>query len=579
MAFKHTGLGGRIGLVGMAALDEDAGDLVNASGVAAGPVDLGGSADVEFAVDVADIQVDAEHVDAFAVDGDGSEVVILHMALKEAGLGGRIGRGRHISHVDVCGAGALDLALVGEGAVGAPVVHFRRQVLEAERGGVVTLDRDLGIIGHKAADGVFAVIGGDDGPGQRFEHVGAGDEVRGAAGLAVKLVGRMLGDEHDLGLLGLGRGSRRGCGRGRGCGRRCGRSGGGRRSGGFRNLESGGLRHGQLFGRLSQAHEHGVAVGQTVKILGVLGGEPLEAGVASLGAFECLQTGGVEFIGRDVKAGGVGVGDLADAALHQRMLDRVGLVGDHAVLHVEGALAGVDVVGGDHHVVVEQIVPGVGLQIMEGVHAVGHDVGEGLLGVLADEALAQSGAVGGDFPDLQVRAAVGRMLGGSDELKAAVVIEIGHGVVPGQIRRLLLELVKLGIDQGKLLVGIRQFGGIGHFDGSSLFGRLLALGSGLLAGSVSACAKAEDHDQCENDADETFFHFFLLSKRRVFPPFFPESFNTCMIQNESSHKCHTAKSRVFAAENCMRARFYSSKDQAISSSMAWTVSGQLYWFI
>ena len=54
---------------------------------------------------------------------------------------------------------------------------------------------------------------------------------------------------------------------------------------------------------------------------------------------------------------------------------------------------------------------------------------------------------------------------------------------------------------------------------------------------------------------------------------------TCMIQNVSSHKCHSAKHRVFAAENCMRARFYSSKDQAISSSMAWTVSGQLYWFI
>ena len=512
MAFKHTGLGGRIGLVGMAALDEDAGDLVNASGVAAGPVDLGGSADVEFAVDVADIQVDGEHVDAFAVDGDGAEVVILHMALKEAGLGGRIGRGRHISHVDVCGAGALDLALVGEGAVGAPVVHFRRQVLEAERGGVVTLDRDLGIIGHKAADGVFAVIGRDDGPGQRFEHVGAGDEVRGAAGLAVKLVGRMLGDEHDLGLLGLGRGSGRGSRRGLRRGR------GSRRCGGFRNLESGGLRHGQLFGRLSQAHEHGVAVGQTVKILGVLGGEPLEAGVASLGAFECLQTGGVEFIGRDVKAGSVGVGDLADAALHQRMLDRVGLVGDHAVLHVEGALAGVDVVGGDHHVVVEQIVPGVGLQIMEGVHAVGHDVGEGLLGVFADEALAQSGAVGGDFPDLQVRAAVGRMLGGSDELKAAVVIEIGHGVVPGQIRRLLLELVKLGIDQEKLPVDIRHFllgGRRGCAFRGRRGGRLFVCGAlgARSAVCIAAGAKAEDQNQCENDADETFFHFFLLSKR------------------------------------------------------------------
>ena len=218
---------------------------------------------------------------------------------------------------------------------------------------------------------------------------------------------------------------------------------------------------------------------------------------------------------------------------------------------------------------------------MEGVHAVGHDVREGLFGIFADEALAQSGAVGGDFPDLQVRAAVGRMLGGSDELKAAVVIEIGHGVVPGQIRRLLLELVKLGIDQGKLLVGIRQFGFGGLYGGCCFFGRFLG-GSRLGAGSavgVSACAKAEDHDQCENDADETFFHFFLLSKRRVFPPLFPEAFNTCMIQNESSHKCHTAKSRVFAAENCMRARFYSSKDQAISSSMAWTVSGQLYWFI
>ena len=35
---------------GVAALDIDAGDLVNASGVAAGPVDLGGSADVELAV-------------------------------------------------------------------------------------------------------------------------------------------------------------------------------------------------------------------------------------------------------------------------------------------------------------------------------------------------------------------------------------------------------------------------------------------------------------------------------------------------------------------------------------------------
>ena len=100
---------------------------------------------------------------------------------------------------------------------------------------------------------------------------------------------------------------------------------------------------------------------------------------------------------------------------------------------------------------------------MEGIHAVGHDIGEGLFLVLLDLALRQGAAVLADRPELQIRGTVRGVLGRGDEFQTPVVIQIGHSVEPGQLADGLLELVHILMDKLELGVDIgKSAGGDGY---------------------------------------------------------------------------------------------------------------------
>ena len=91
---------------------------------------------------------------------------------------------------------------------------------------------------------------------------------------------------------------------------------------------------------------------------------------------------------------------------------------------------------------------------MEGIHAVAHDVGERFFLVLFNAALRKRVAVTADFPDLQVRGAVLRMLGGRDQFKAAVAVEISDGIEPGQLSGRLQHFIHVIADELELRVRV-----------------------------------------------------------------------------------------------------------------------------
>ena len=138
------------------------------------------------------------------------------------------------------------------------------------------------------------------------------------------------------------------------------------------------------------------------------------------------------------------------------MLHGIGVVVDHAVLQVDGGLDGIDLIIGDHQIVIEHVKPGVGLYIVIGIGNIGHDVGEGLILVLVEFALGQGLSVLADLPDLQVGGAILGMERGRNELQIAVVVKVSHGIVPGVLVVFLLQLAQLGRDQAQLQVNIRS---------------------------------------------------------------------------------------------------------------------------
>ena len=418
--------------------------------VLAVPEYRGGRAVVEVALNVAQAVGDGDGDLALHLDRHG----VVGPVGDRAGVGAA-GRGlglllRRDVHVGRGGAGGL--SLVVEGAVRAPVVHVLLHVGNAERGAVFTAHACPREDVAEVRGGILAAVGGDQRPAERLKGVGAGDKHRGLT-LALVLVGGVLRnaevDRCD------GRGRRGGRGRIHGRRGRCGRIDGRR---GCRGLRQGvRLRNREALGRALSAGEHRKAVRQAGEALRVTGPEPVEAGVASLTGGEGVYTGGVVLLRGDGHAVGVRVGDGSRPVFHHRMLDGVGHVGHDAVLHAVGALAGVDLVFGEHHIVIEHIVPGVARDVVIGVGAVGEDIGEGLIRVLGKGALRQGFAVLADLPDLQVGGAVLGMLGRGDELHLPVAVEVCDGVVPGLGAVGLLEGVQLRENQLELCVDIRFF--------------------------------------------------------------------------------------------------------------------------
>ncbi len=498
---------------GISAFD-DAAQALRSSGAHGLIVDHGGRADVDLGAgagsEAAVAHADREVVVAGAVDRHIVVAVVGDIAGEASALrlgSGRGGSGRILDQ-DVRGAGARDLALVAEDAVGAPAVHVGADVLDGQRRGVVAAYRRAGEIGGELFRGVADAVRRDEDPLKRFEGVRAGDEERRAADLSV-FIGRVFG---DLKILGTGIRSRR---RLRGGARS-------RRRRGARSRSSLGVSEGSRgrdredLGRLSLAHEDLIALYQTGEVLHLAAGEPLETGVASLGALEGGAAGFKIKLRDDVVALRIRVGDAAGAVLDERMLHGKGLVADHAVLEVEGALARVDVGVGNDDVIVEHVRPGVGRGVMEGVGAVRHDVGEGLFRVLFNAALDQGLAILADFPDPQVGGAVLRMLRGRDEFKAAVMVEIGDGVIPGLLALRLQQRGDLRKDQRELRVDIGQRGLLGLVGFRGLLGALRGLGGlrGLGALRVggrsggAAGGEAQHHDQREKHCDESLILHF-----------------------------------------------------------------------
>ena len=126
-----------------------------------------------------------------------------------------------------------------------------------------------------------------------------------------------------------------------------------------------------------------------IQISNLVTGQPFEGGVASVCTGIGIIAGGVVLFLRDGNAVGICVRDSPDSVLQQRSFNGIGVIGYRTVLQVNGCFNGIDLRVRNHNVVIDHIVPGVGIFDMEGVNGVGHDVGERLFRVLIQRTFVQ----------------------------------------------------------------------------------------------------------------------------------------------------------------------------------------------
>ena len=264
--------------------------------------------------------------------------------------------------------------------------------------------------------------------------------------------------------------------------------------------------------------EDRVAVLQHGGILGLLHAEPAEVAAAHLRAGKGGLAGGIEVLGRDLRAVEIHVFHNAAAVLDGDVLEGKGLVAHGAILQRDGALGGVTLGLAEQDVVIEQVRPGVAGRVVIGVGVIRQDVGEGLALLQGDGALIQRLLVLAQLPDLQGGGAVGLMLGGCHQLQHAVVIQVGHSVAPfpgavllqggqGVVQRLDPGVGRLlhGLLGGER-IGVRRLGRNGFGFGIRGGGLPLfcSLGSNLAAGG-----KGEDHRKNQQKAkNRASFHLF-----------------------------------------------------------------------
>ena len=431
------------------------GDIVEAGAVSADAViiERAGSADTEVAGNVTDAagylgdiagtvhHVDRDHAVGIVgyVPGEASALILCGSGLR---CGLRCDSGRRLGsslNVHIRRAGAGGLTGIVEGAEGAPAVHIPRDVGDAERRAVLAGHGGIEHAG-KVLHGVLTAVRTDKGPGERVIDVGAGDKVRGSALLLV-LIGRVLGDGEVNGLGVL----------------RSGRNGRNRRGGGI-VLQRRRLWYREHVRQLLLTLENGIAVRQTGDG-SLVKNKPVEAGVALLGRGESVDAGGVVLLGGDGKTVGVRVRDVPDTVVDLGVLHGIGHVADDAVAHADRALDRVDVVVGEHDIVIEHIGPGIRVLVVIRIGTLRENVGEGFVGINVQASFRQRIHGVADFPDLQIGGAVCRVLRRGDQFQMTVMIEIGHGVIPLHLAGLLL-FRNLGKEQTDLLVNrfCRGFG-------------------------------------------------------------------------------------------------------------------------
>ena len=311
-----------------------------------------------------------------------------------------------------------------------------------ERGAVLTGHGAGGELGPESGEIEFIAVGGHEGPAQGVVDVRAGDKDRRAADLLV-LIGGVLG---DLEVSRLHRGRGDGLARGNGRGSR-----------GVRGEQHVRPGNGENLRGILLADKDRVAVGQTGDGE-LLRRDVIKARVAALVAGEGVVAGRVELLGRDLAACGVEMGDGKDAAVDLNVLERIGFVADDAVRHAHRGLDRIHLGVGEDHAVIEHIGPGVFHGVVVGIDVVRQNVGEGF--VLLERRRAGDEAVAriADFPDLQVCGTVEGVLGGGDQLKAVVVVEVGDCVVPADLTVGLPPLVQPGDDQVELIVRVHRGG-------------------------------------------------------------------------------------------------------------------------
>ena len=193
------------------------------------------------------------------------------------------------------------------------------------------------------------------------------------------------------------------------------------------------------------------------------------------------------------------------------MLDGELLEAQSVVGELDRALGVVNLIRGKHDVVIEHVDPGVGGLVVEGIRAVRHDVREGLF--LGDVHLNRGDGVQvlAHLPGGNVGVASGALHGCGQELQAAVVVEIRHGV--GPLVPIAFRLLKgLEVVEEVLDLGIRGLVAGSHRGCGRGLGVLCR--GGLLCVGKCRDAQGEDHHQHQYDRNG-FLHYLFLSSFHV----------------------------------------------------------------
>ena len=185
-----------------------------------------------------------------------------------------------------------------------------------------------------------------------------------------------------------------------------------------------------------------------------VGGQPLKCRVAPICAGKGVPSCGIVLLRRDQLACHICVRDIPHSVLQDSVLNGIAVITEGSVFQVHCRFDGIDLVVREDNIIIDHVVPGVGILDIVGIGHVGHDVGEGLLFVLIQAVLVQRGTVPADRPDLQVGRAVRGMQGSRNKLKAAVVIQICDRIIPGSRAVILSEAVDLRFNQLQLLHGL-----------------------------------------------------------------------------------------------------------------------------
>ena len=200
----------------------------------------------------------------------------------------------------------------------------------------------------------------------------------------------------------------------------------------------------------------------------------------------------------------------ASAVLDRDVLEGKGLIAQGAVPQGNGALGGVALVLAEQDIVVEQVGPGVAGRVVVGVRVLCQDVGEGLPILQRDRALIQGVHVLAQLPDLQGSGAIGLVLGRRQQLRQAVVVQVGDGItpIPGLVLLQRGQRVEQRLDLGVgLVLGLHLRRGDGDRGGGDRLGVCRVFVLCRFGRDLAAGGKGQAHDQGQQEAkDLSFFH-------------------------------------------------------------------------